>query len=863
MSKILKLGFVLGGGVSLGSFSAGALAESLKQLLLFATYTEEVKDENGNTKTIEKPYDDIKIDVLSGASAGSISLAMMLRSFTNPMDQYSVLGFASTEAMMNMIEQKIFGQFGEIAYKLKNENSSKWHSLIAIQVMQEVQHRLWVDTLTMDSLLGVGQQYKKLDDIPALIDRSSIDALAAQAFNFKTLSNRLSNKVNLLADRVLFACALSNLEYTLDDNSLNFTKNTENKFLDALKDSTQAKVHSEVRTFDINFKILNNKEAEYLPLKWVQYHAGEELLVEQKDHKQNTYAKFIRSIERNEIWREITATAIASAAFPLAFEPVVLTRYKYEYADKWAPNLGNTTKHEFTYVDGGMFNNEPIQEAFNLAAYLDANFNYESGDSFDRKIIFIDPNVSANEEQLTVNVHNQFSISRTLLTGKASISTKSPIMRMTAQLPHLVTALLNQSKKLGMDEIFETIENFSWRQKQRALLLNIMLEQMPIYKDNIIIAQRTDIQEKLKEVRSKLDWPNHMLQIQNECLRIVQEESENLTNLLPLKDKEALLKSLNDFIYNPMPTSNEHHGVWMYVLALLQVDIMLKLVGKHENIKIIGIAPFDFYKNDYSIMALPGSGLSGFAGFTDKSVSRYEIAYGQYCAYKILTELGLINKQAAELPLPKPFEENIFNSALKIELEKAFIKRLKELVPKNISNTILPLLDNFVHEKVASFIEKNLSAGAQKQKYEFRIRVGQELYALRGFDKFGLANSQYTLEASRVKNEYYLVTHLYYDKLNKKWTGYNQENQKLYIDKVGLFDNKPMLNIDLPILEDSMLLAANPIFILDVQKETSWNIEMNITADKWHFYSEIVPLDTSLWGDDELKKMMDKLENKS
>ena len=862
MSKILKLGFVLGGGVSLGSFSAGALAETLKQYLLFATYTEESKDAQGNIQRIKKPYDNIQIDVLSGASAGSISLAIMLRALVNPYDQYKILGYTSSETLLQAIEQKVFAQYGEIAYKLKHENLSKWQNLLALQIMQEVQHKLWVEALTMDKLLGVGTHYKKLDDMVGFIDRSIIESLATDAFTFKTVSNRLANKASILSDRVLFACALSNLEYTLDDKSLKFKQNSENKFLDALKDSTQAKVHSEVRIFDINFKKIDEKEAHYYPLKWVQYHAGEDLLVEQKDHYNNTYAKFIRPIDSNEIWREITATTIASAAFPLAFEPVVLTRYKYEYGEKWAPNLGNSTKHAFTYVDGGMFNNEPIEEAFNLAAYLDANFKDAGQINFDRKIIFIDPNISANEEQLTVNVHNQFGIARSFLSNKPSIASKSSLMRMTAQLPHLVTALLNQSKQLGMDEIFNTIENFTWRKKQRALLKSIMLEQMPQYKDAVIIAQRNDIQEKLKEVRLKLDWPIHMLQIQNECMRIAQEEKEYLKDKLPLEYTNDLLASLNDFIYNPQPTQNAAHGIWMYILALLQVDIMLNLIGKYEHVKIIGIAPFDFYKNDYSILTLPGSGLSGFAGFTNKAVSDYEIQYGQYCAYRILSELEEINKEGMPYPLPQNFNPQIFDSILRSDLERALMKRLKELVPKGITATMLPLVEGFLQDKVSSFVEKNLYSGEQKQKYEFRIRVGKELYALRGFDKFNLPSNQYNLEAVKVKNDFYLLTYLYYDKNTQKWSGYNQNNQQLYIDKVGLFENKPALIIDLPTMNNSMHFAANPIFILDVQKETNWALEMHITGDKWHFYSEIIPLDESLWGDDTLKKMMDKLENK-
>lgn len=71
MSKTLRLGFIMGGGVSLGSFSSAALCESIKQLLVYAEYED--------TAGQKRPYARIEIDVLTGSSAGAISLGIMLR----------------------------------------------------------------------------------------------------------------------------------------------------------------------------------------------------------------------------------------------------------------------------------------------------------------------------------------------------------------------------------------------------------------------------------------------------------------------------------------------------------------------------------------------------------------------------------------------------------------------------------------------------------------------------------------------------------------------------------------------------------------------------------------------------------------
>jgi len=74
MSKTLKLGFAMGGGVSLGTFSGAALSETIKQAVLRAGY-----HSNDNGEEVFQEYDKVVIDVFAGASAGSMSLAIMLR----------------------------------------------------------------------------------------------------------------------------------------------------------------------------------------------------------------------------------------------------------------------------------------------------------------------------------------------------------------------------------------------------------------------------------------------------------------------------------------------------------------------------------------------------------------------------------------------------------------------------------------------------------------------------------------------------------------------------------------------------------------------------------------------------------------
>jgi predicted acylesterase/phospholipase RssA len=854
MSKILKLGFVLGGGVSLGSFSASALAESLKQLILFADYETGEKDASG--RAIRKAYEAVEVDVFSGASAGAMSLAIMLRCLVNHRDKYTFLGFDNYMTLREAMEQQLLGQFGEVAYNIKTQQANKWESLVAVQTMQAVQAKMWTDEVSLDKLLGTGSSPKNMSEAASLVDRTVIDDLARKCFQFNKLGERLSYRSHVLASRVLLGCTISNLNFTANCNKT--IDSSKNPFVTALNDASTDKVHSELRVFDFHFRPLTADEAKYCPLKWIQYHQADDLLIEQSDANGKAYGKYIRHIERNEVWREVAATAIASGAFPLAFEPVVLNRYQYEYGESWPSDLNHLTKYPFTYVDGGMFNNEPIREAFRLAAYLD-NSVESSRQLFDRKIIFIDPNVTDIERQLSVNVHNKISVSRAIFSGKSTVGNKSSLLRIAAQVPHLLIAMLNEARKADAGHIHRVLERFAWRNEQRKFLQELMLVGYTVVSDKTIIAQRTAATAKLDEIRAQLALPNNSLQLQHEMLRCAREQALEIAARLPWGSEATLISSLNDFIYRPNPSASPQAVAWSFVLALVGLDISLGLIAKSSNMDLVPIAPFDFYKNDYSLMRLPGGGLAGFAGFTSDAASSYEVRYGQYCAWRILQEVGLISSNAPAFPLPPAFDYKHFDQNLKIKVQNSVLKRIKEMVPKGIAATMLPLVEGFLQDKVQSFVENNLVANAPRRAMEFRIRVGQELFSLRGFNFDGSTNKRFNLDALRADNFYYLICKLNYNTATLGFEGSNIGNGRLYVDKVGLFDNTNKLTIALPTVTPEMLRSPNPVFALDASVETAWGSLLDLPADRWLFYSEVAPLDEALWKDDNLRKLLDRM----
>ncbi|MGH2404257.1 MAG: patatin-like phospholipase family protein [bacterium] len=92
------------------------------------------------------------------------------------------------------------------------------------------------------------------------------------------------------------------------------------------------------------------------------------------------------------VWRSIARAATASGAFPFAFPTVRLERRLADYArsEIYDPDASR----EFTYVDGGLFNNEPVGLAREMVEGLEAA---DPRIERDRRIhILVDPYVGSN-----------------------------------------------------------------------------------------------------------------------------------------------------------------------------------------------------------------------------------------------------------------------------------------------------------------------------------------------------------------------------------------------------------------------------------------------------------------------------------
>jgi hypothetical protein len=84
-------------------------------------------------------------------------------------------------------------------------------------------------------------------------------------------------------------------------------------------------------------------------------------------------------------WTPITQAAVASGAFPLAFRPCDLSRNERDYATPFLTPWPQSPRN-FTYTDGGVFQNQPLGLAKNLVDGIDQHQNSDT-----RSYLFISP----------------------------------------------------------------------------------------------------------------------------------------------------------------------------------------------------------------------------------------------------------------------------------------------------------------------------------------------------------------------------------------------------------------------------------------------------------------------------------------
>jgi len=773
MKKKLRIGFAMGGGVSLGTFNGAALTQTLKLAILRGGYSK------------------VEVDCFSGASAGAMSLAILIRSLVN-----------RTKARSDKARKYLIDNHEEEFKKLSTELQN---DLVAAQVAQDIQEELWVSDIKIKDLLSDSVSGNtKIKYTAGLVNRAAVENLSQKWMNFPGEQLNLSNK-RILANRVLFACALNNQTPILQDARREFTE--EEIFWKSLADGMTSYNHRELRVFDLMFKDpgeANFTDEEVHPDRWYRYRAG-------------TYKKgVVGDLRSRKAWSTIAATSIASGAVPGAFEPVVLTRKKFEFGKLWPASLKNRKEHPFTYSDGGTLNNEPIRECFRMAAFLDAKNGIEN---VDRWIVFVDPYVTEPDPKLRVPMHRKWALYEpNKLLGNVigsfdgwDLEQLTSLDRLIPNIITLAKTIGDQSRAIEGDKLFQTKNLFNLRDDFRNIL-DQSLSKSPT--TPYLEALNNYIGKQLHKDKENVLIPAGSLTPKGELKRVIQEES-GLNNL---KGKEG------EFVADINGAKNK--DLWLRALAYVAVDLVMNLTGKSPHTKLIAISPGE---------PLPGGLMGAFGGFTSEIPGEHEINVARYRTQQMLEDARFIEPSNRG---NKPTFTKEKKQKYRKDFEKIIPLLTKRIVDVLDDNhvPIIPyipdiLVHAFIKSKLKKFAEQITSEKKHKGiKYEFHIQLPADA---KDFELDGKGIADNDIKPVLLNGIMTLITFVSYEPENKTWEGVhlNQQKKAIQVDRNGFFDKK-FCNFNLP-GSTQMTMATqlpNPIFIAKLKPQDKGK---SLAAARW------------------------------
>ena len=639
MGKTLRVCLAMGGGVSLGSFSGAALTEALKLLILYG------HDPKG------QKYDKVVVDGMSGASAGAIALVIMLKSLID----YKAM---MKELLKGYTEDKLIDEIAKSYFNSKQEaeNHPNIKELKALQVAQKLQEELWVDKLNAKQLFGDKKikNYKlNIHESFGLLDRQLLEELAKEYIidpKFDSLDNiQVLDKV-----RVPFACSLTNLapiEIRKDENGM--TELEKNVI-----QSVGSHNHKELRIMDFVFdKSQLDKDTDD---RWLQF--GNEEKEEERKFKLNS----------REGWSIVCASALACGAFPIAFEPVVLKRYKEEYGEnnsryfgQWPKqfndlnnefnnleesgrtsrfnenknNVLDYSQFNFPYIDGGTFNNEPIREAFRIAAFQDFGNEHKSSD---RLVMFVDPIVRTDRYQ-PFNLSSLASVSM----DKKKAEVNSELDKLIGVTSSILNSLTNQGRIKEEDKIRDVSENLKLRKTIFNYLQNNKLLGSNLRVD-ILTTAYNKVESNLHDDMIPLGTRNVIRYFKNELIKTCNSKTEDDDQCLWIpsdKLNELILKinsgEINDSNFNTMGYKvlgierEKDKNTFAAAVFKIIFDFSLNTDGKNEMAERVAILPLS---DVLKVTKLPGEEVSAFGGFVSKKARQYAFNYAKLSALKSLAK---------------------------------------------------------------------------------------------------------------------------------------------------------------------------------------------------------------------------------
>ena len=671
----------MGGGVSLGAYSGASLTESLKLLLLYG------QDDQGQS------YDSIELDCMSGASAGAISLCVMISCLLNYKRFVAVPEDDSTlplyRVSLTEVDQRLEDQFQaswtDLCHASDTRSVELIESLRALETAQIIQERLWVEEVNMTKLLRLEQTDIVSKDNFSILDRHLLLSLVRDYVLRDLDQLDACEPLVLSSQRLLFACSLTNL-IPQSLGEVNYQEHGTEPLVRELHKAHASYNHKEMRVFDFQ---LSGHQDSITPLP--------------KSIVVDRHADHINwSLSSTETWSRIAATAIACGAFPYAFEPVVLRRYfseyfidpdrlpkaesqisfepnveegeddthisfhadfllkykehrkqfvqwHYEHSDQEAESIKDQqSSYLYSYVDGGALNNEPIREAFRLASFLDSR-DPSARSEFDRLVIFVDPIVRTT---VVTNRSSDFDRYQTeYKLGSIRIDRNSELNRIFSYTGRLVQALRNQGSIKEEHKISTYLSSIKLYSQLSRLI-----------RESQFTAQ---VSEEFVETLQEF-YTYHKRQLKDENIisfnildpLFVFNEIKKYTKKLNTDYNPDHLVSSFYMIMNGLNKHDNIHEVTVYLSELMSdhgmpvvffkklfYEFILRLVlqtdGKDPGAMRLAITPVVYSmdsknKEHPKTIDLPGAEFEAFGGFVNKKARQFSSRYGRFNAYKAL-----------------------------------------------------------------------------------------------------------------------------------------------------------------------------------------------------------------------------------
>ncbi|MGF1514004.1 MAG: patatin-like phospholipase family protein [Elainellaceae cyanobacterium] len=350
------------------------------------------------------------------------------------------------------------------------------------------------------------------------------------------------------------------------------------------------------------------------------------------------------------LWTEIVDAAIASSSFPIAFQPEAVVRRPTDYPEsllsqpplKFFPSLNQPgpSQRPMTFLDGGIFNNEPLQEAIKLARDADGGIPDPN-----RLFLLVDPAIN--------------------------VSSFDPAVDPEAPLENHVSRLIQM--------IFNQGQAIQWL--RQAYLKNTEIAWRDELVKGITYLVRTS------DIASDAQFVDGLQQLTQ---RVIREKSRLAEEDDIQPALEALLKTVEDRFskeyasLKSVPRGAQKQDVFRNLVFILNTVANLEDKATLQ-FSVIGSTPGQ----------TAGDQISGFGGFFNQEWRQYDYRQGRIEAHNRLREILAVNypKEQAngrtidDYRIEQDFSDVTLSDADR-DLRKAIRRTILDRFAKLVGNTL-------------------------------------------------------------------------------------------------------------------------------------------------------------------------------